>query len=180
MIHSFLRKAILLTLITALILPFASAAPKTSPDFYPQFNNGTDLVHYNQTQTYHDEPLIPKEVTWILLGLGLMFLILSRFASPEQGNDFFALLAIPPLFVSTWTSLQMDWVYSGVTSQQYYMEQNYYNVWVMMTEHNVFHMEFLFGVLLIFAVLSVVNFIQIMLKNAGREVSFRNQEEEQE
>jgi hypothetical protein len=170
-----LKKIIISCILLILLISNVSAAPKTSPDFFPQFVNGTDIVHYNQTQTYHDEMLIPREITYFLFGLGFILFILSRFATSEHGNDLFGFLAIIPFFVATWSTLQMDFVYTGVTSQQIYVGQSTYNIWVMMTEHNIYHELVLFAVFALFAIFSIINFIWILIRNSRNEIRFNKE-----
>ena len=171
MIPPLYKKLVITALFLSLLISAATAAPATTGAEFHYWFDPDDQAHYNQSVTYHDEPLIPVDIMYFLFIIGFVCFCISRFASPEQGNDLFAMLAIAPFFAATWATLQMDYIFSGVATMGVEpASQNTKHEIAMMTEHNVFHEYFLFAVFFLFAVLSVVNLIQILLRNAAREI----------
>ena len=135
------------------------------------FNNnlpGNTSGYYNLSIAIHEDPYIPVELWVYAASVGLILLVLSLFARPEQGNDILSILSIPPLAWASWGALQIAFIRSGAAGTNDPIVANVTNVYFL-TRIDVYHVAGLALIFLACTIIAVINLYRILILNRTRD-----------
>lgn len=163
-----LSKRILLCLacLAILICPMVTAY-----DFTNIVNQSNIDTYYNVSRVASPVSAVPLESVLWLASLGVILLVLSFFARPDQCNDILAIMAVLPLGISSWRFLTIDSVVSGVAGVPYSAASGLTlnGIFMLMEQHttvSLYHEALMCGV---FFILAILNVYRILMTN--REVA---------
>ena len=154
-----LSKRILLCLVflAILICPMVAAY-----DFTNIVNTSNVDTYYNVSRVANPVSAVPLESVLWLASLGIILLVLSFFARPDQCNDILAIMAVFPLGVASWRFLTIDIVTSGVGATFNPRNNVENSVFMLMEQHSstaLYHEAVMCGVFFIIAILNVYRII---------------------
>lgn len=150
-------RGFLLVSLILLLVPFVSAAE------FSNIVSPADDVYYNVSRVANPVSAVPLEDVIWLASLGIILLVLSFFARPDQCNDIIAVMAIFPLGVASWRFLTIDFMSYGVAGVADAKIQN--RVFMLMEQHSstaLYHEAMICG---IFFVIAIINAFRIILLN---------------
>jgi hypothetical protein len=122
--------------------------------------------------TIVDQPYTPLPLLALVLAIGLLFLILSLTLSAEQNNDAFAVLAVIPLFMSAWMSLQIDIPKSGMIGDTTFT--------LIRTQHYIYPSMYLAVVCFILGIVAVLQVYRLMTTSKMQEPTSGRENEDGE
>ena len=172
------RSLLLILLPLLLVSVAAGSTTYTNPNFTPIYNK-TDVVHVNQSYVIADQNAIswPEWLFEALLGLFLFVLSTILSTKPEysaqQLDAMFSAMSMLPMFVAAFSSTAIDFVTSSGAAANAVTPA----VYTLMENHTIYHFDTTGIVLWIFAVISTLNTIRIVVNHRKFDQMFKSQGE---